>query len=71
MPDQIKHRLIVLAEAARLAGLPPATEKQIEFIASLMARKNISLAYFKGDMLTMRGASNTIEDLKVIQGGVC
>lgn len=61
-----------LAEAASLAGLPAATEKQVEFIASLMARKNISVAYLaSSDMLTKRGASNVIDGLKVIQQGVC
>jgi hypothetical protein len=69
---EVKTRLTALAEAASLAGLPAATEKQVDFIAALMARKSISLAYFaSSDMLTRRGASNAIDSLKVIQQGVC
>lgn len=69
---EIKTRLTALAEAASLAGLPAATEKQVDFIAALMARKNISIGYVAtSEMLTRRGASNVIDSLKVIQAGAC
>jgi hypothetical protein len=68
---EVKAHLTMLAQAAIKAGLPAATERQVDFIASLMARKNITIGYFKSDMLTKRGASNVIDSLKVIQAGVC
>lgn len=67
----IKTRLTDLAAAASAAGLPAATEKQVNYIIALMARRNISVALFAHqDMLTKRGASHYIDSIPAMNRGL-
>lgn len=69
--SDIKARITSLAEAASAAGLPAATEKQARFIASLMARKELSVKLFDGQtMMTKRGASNYIDAIPLMNKGI-
>lgn len=67
----MKSLLVKLATEASLNGLPAATEPQIDFIVALMARKNLSEKLFSGStMLTKRGASNFIDEIKLMNAGI-
>jgi len=68
---EAKTRLTALAEAASLAGLPAATEKQVDYIVALMARRELSVKLFANQtMLTKRGASNYIDSIPSMNRGI-
>jgi hypothetical protein len=69
--SEIKSRLAELAAEASRQGLSAPTEKQIDYIIALMDRRNLSAKLFDSQtMLTKRGASNYIDDIKVMNRGI-
>ncbi len=67
----IKLRLTALAEAASLAGHPAATEKQVDYIVALMARRELSMKLFeRATELTKQGASNYITQIPLMNKGL-
>jgi len=65
---EVKSRLIELAQAA---GSAAATEKQLDYIVALMARRELSVQLFKNQTkLTKQGASNYISSIPLMNKGL-